>query len=454
MKLKSYLLAGMAAIALSSCNEDFGDWVTPAGNEQAAIYSFGNGTVKGVGLIDLASLGSEQTSLKVADIVAPKADSIFATTYQIQLGDKLYDISPEGVMSKEALENYVVETFGRRPVERDMKPFIIATVSNGTTATRYTLPFDLQVKLKAPFIDSAYYLVGDMAGWDAAKAIKFNHSGADVYEDSKFTITFTTTKADQYWKIIPQTNYAGDFWANGTTGVLGTAVDGDPALSGTLVTEKPQGGKIEKPGIYRMTIDMMNYTYTLEELNFTEFIYETGGNTSWNDGLAMWGPNFDGKYYGAFYLDGEFKFKPYSDKWDGDWEWDGDGKLNVSGKSNIPAPAAGFYFVTVDVASLTYSLKPFVEMRVVGDAVGDWTEGKSMTWNAANHTWELKGVTLAAGSIKFRDQDTSWSGVNLGGQLSQLSQNGGNIAVAAGTYDIVLHTENANRAPYAELIAK
>ena len=38
---------------------------------------------------------------------------------------------------------------------------------------------------------------------------------------------------------------------------------------------------ITQAGMYRMTLDMMEYTYTLEELGFAPYIYEIGNNTSW-----------------------------------------------------------------------------------------------------------------------------------------------------------------------------
>ena len=36
---------------------------------------------------------------------------------------------------------------------------------------------------------------------------------------------------------------------------------------------------ITQAGMYRMTLDMMEYTYTLEELGFAPYIYEIGNNT-------------------------------------------------------------------------------------------------------------------------------------------------------------------------------
>lgn len=131
--------------------------------------------------------------------------------------------------------------------------------------------FDVNFTPAAPFIDTGYYLVGDMFtikndkdetsvnGWSADGMVGFSHSGTDVYEDSKFSIVFTTTADNQCWKIIPKTNTEGEFWG---AGVLGTVTDGDTATEGTLTTNNPQAGMITQAGMYRMTLDMMEYTYT------------------------------------------------------------------------------------------------------------------------------------------------------------------------------------------------
>ena len=65
-------------------------------------------------------------------------------------------------------------------------------------------------------------------------------------------------------------------------GVLEAVNDGDTATEGTLTTNNPQAGMITQAGMYRMTLDMMEYTYTLEELGFAPYIYEIGNNTTWS----------------------------------------------------------------------------------------------------------------------------------------------------------------------------
>ena len=98
---------------------------------------------------------------------------------------------------------------------------------------------------------------------------------------------------------------------------------------------------------------------------------------------------------------------------------------------------AGFYQVDVDLSAKTYTLTPFT-IGIIGNATPTgWDSDTNMTYNPEEHCWELKNVTLSDGEMKFRHTN-DWS-LSWGGELDNLTtQNGPNIAVAAGTYDIKL----------------
>lgn len=453
-KISSYVTLALAGLLVSSCGSEYEGWADPQSYGQEDAITIPGFTATAVDAQDLATAGDSVATFSLSTAALPSGYTLANARVELTPTDgtttTTLATSVAGKALTSELQAIVEAAYGKRPENRTFNAHVyVNAVNNGQAALIDAGTITVTAKPKAPFIDSGYYMVGDMFGWDAAGMKAFTHSGADVYDDPVFTLVLTTTKADQYWKIVTKSGAdAGDIW----TGALGTVTDGDASLEGTLTTDNPGAGKIEEAGIYRMTLNMMDYTYKIEKLNFTEYIYETGANTNWNNGLAMYGPNFDGKYYGAFYLNGEFKFKPNFENWEGDWEYDGEGKLNVEGNGNIPAPTPGFYNIMVDVGTLTYTLKPFTEMRVVGGAVpGGWDNGNAMTWNATDKTWELNGVTLTDGELKFRS-DADWNNVNLGGSLSKLIPNGDNISVKAGTYDIILHLENASGAPYAELL--
>lgn len=94
------------------------------------------------------------------------------------------------------------------------------------------------------------------------------------------------------------------------------------------------------------------------------------------------------------------------------------------------------YQVTVDLNSNTivYDLNSW---GIIGDATaGGWNDDTVMKFNNTTKKWTITGVTLTAGSFKFR-KNHNW-GTNLGGSGGTLTAGGANISVAAGTYTITL----------------
>ena len=176
---------------------------------------------------------------------------------------------------------------------------------------------------------------------------------------------------------------------------------------------------------------------TAPEVEYPEFIYCTGGDTGWAAGsYALHGKN--GVYKGFGYLSQEFKFKPNDgDNWSGDWEYVGEGQIG-QGSDNCPAPEASYYMIDVDLNAMTYALTPITTIGVIGPAQpGGWDADTDMTYNVEGGYWEISGIQLAAGEMKFRAND-GWD-INWGGSLDALTQGGANIAVEAGTYDIKLY---------------
>ena len=190
-----------------------------------------------------------------------------------------------------------------------------------------------------------------------------------------------------------------------------------------------------------LVYDYLNETITIsgefvgDAPSFPDNIYAIGGDTGWSSCYQLAGKN--GQYKGFGYLSQEFKFKPNEDNWDGDWECVGEGKIG-QGSDNCPAPAAGYYMIEVDLNEMTYKLTLITTIGIIGPAqAGGWDADTDMTYNATDGTWEVKGIALTAGDMKFRAND-GWD-INWGGKLDALTQGGDNIAVEAGTYDIVLY---------------
>lgn len=434
-------------MAMVSCTEDYTDWGNPQTNPQEEAVAFGNGSVAPVDVINLADVKTEK--VKVASIVAPtSSDAAYTPNYKINFDGQSFDIDADGNMATAELTSYIVDKYGKRPTERNIDATLDAWVSNGATAVKMATSEKFQIKAipEAPVIEEGYYLVGDMFktkdhdGWTKEAAKAFNHSDKDVYDDPVFTITFETTKADQYWKIIPKKNIdSGDIWA---AGVVGPKVDGDDSMTGALTNGDAKAGKIAKAGKYKLTINMMDYTYTIEEVKYDPFIYFIGATDGWTNAeqkLALVDAN-TGTYTGFLYCadpnnwGNQFKFQRVAGSWDNEINsstfntFDG-AATNENGNIGVNA-GEGVYYFDVNLANGTIKATKVETMGLIGN-FNSWAGDAAMTWNAEEYCFEATNVGVTADGWKFR-VNGGWD-INLGGSLNNLTAGGDNIAVAGNT---------------------
>ena len=387
--------------------------------------------------------------VKVASIVAPtSSDAAYTPNYKINFDGQSFDIDADGNMATAELTSYIVDKWGKRPTERDIDATLDAWVSNGSTAVKMATSATFKVKAipEAPVIEEGYYLVGNMFatektdGWTKGDAKAFNHSDKDVYDDPVFTITFETTKADQYWKIIPKKNIeSGDIWA---AGVVGPKVDGDASMTGSLTNVDAQAGKIAKAGKYKLTINMMDYSYTIEEVKYDPFIYFIGATDGWTNAeqkLALVDAN-TGTYTGFLYCadpnnwGNQFKFQRVAGSWDNEINagafntFDG-AATNENGNIGVNA-GEGVYYFDVNLANGTIKATKVETMGIIG-GFNNWGGDAAMTWNAEEYCYEATNVGVTADGWKFR-VNGGWD-INLGGSLNNLTAGGDNIAVAGNT---------------------
>lgn len=437
-------------MSMVSCTEDYTDWANPQTNPEEEAVSFGDGSVTPEGVINLADVTGDK--VKVASIVAPTStkDS-YKSSFKINLDGQSFDIDADGNMAKADLVSYITDKFGKRPIERDIDATLDAWLSNGSTAVKMATSETFQVKAvpEAPFIDDGYYLVGDMFttddvnGWTKGVAKAFNHSDKDVYEDPVFTVSFETTKADQYWKIIPKKNIdADDLWA---PGVVGPKVDGDDSMTGALTNGEAKAGKIAKAGKYKLTINMMDYSYTIEEVNYDPFIYFIGATDGWksSDQKLALVDDAKGVYTGYVYLADpnkagyEFKFQRIAGKWENAIEASNFVTFNESAigaaNGNLGVKdGEGVYYMDVNLSEGTIKATKVTTMGLIGQFQGwDAENDVVMTWNADEYCFEATNAGVTADGWKFRI-NKDW-GVNLGGSLNNLTAGGANIAVAGNT---------------------
>ena len=478
MKKILYGLTLLAAMA--SCTDNYDDWAQPQSQpqENAKNVTF---SVAKAPAIDYANVASDDQAVQLF-VPSVTAEEGTETTLKAVLWNADQTASKElnpnlnGNTTAAELKSVVEALYGKAPVERTIAIDVTAYTADGEQTIASTGATTLNVTLVAPFIDEAYYLVGDMCGWSKDAALPFKHLGdGNVYDNPEYQIIFKTTDDNQYWKIVSGTGYDADnIWAKGEKGIVGVAVDGDDSMEGNLMTvaadaADPGAGKIAEAGIYRMTIDMMNYTYKLEKLDFEEYIYVPGNAQKYNTsavGMPEWGwtpelapalhgPNYDGVYTGYAYMDGEFKFTR-ARNWNAEYNYDsfttyGSMFTGEAGKGgNINCTEAGYYQLVADVAGGSLKATKLTWGLVGPATAGGWDAGQYtvMNYNMADDCWEIT-TALGADEYKFTTNGT-WD-INLGGSLDDLSEGGGNLRITeAGTYNIKLYpSRSTSNAMYA-----
>ena len=293
-----------------------------------------------------------------------------------------------------------------------------------------------------PLIEEAYYITGNVNGWNNSDtSLELTNGGKDPYEQPVFTVVIPApAEGNIEFKVTPKSGLGGD-WSKCLTAADEPGTFATDNKGGNLVIEAVEGAKF-----YRLSMNMMAQTYTVDALSFSEYFYEIGNEGGWSTSHALFGGAGDGKYLGYYYLDGEFKFKPNADNWDDDLEYvSGDatsGTLTSGGGPNCPDPGAGFYQINLDAAAMTYNLVKVNSISIIGTVNGNWDTDTDLTYNKETGAWEIT-TTLAAGNMKFRmnhDWTISWGGANGDpAAFNNLTEyNGKDLAVEAGTYKIQL----------------
>ncbi len=293
-----------------------------------------------------------------------------------------------------------------------------------------------------PQPENNWYLVGTNNGWSTSDmSYKFTQS---TENENVYSIHVDNVSGDFWFKIANEDCYtAADFWG-GT--IFGAATNGESALSGNLVLGAE--GAFCIPSNYNctyldITIDVENLTYTIatdgqepviDPTAEYDYVYIAGTADGWSgNGGKLASIKDANDYYGFINATGEFKIQKSQGSWATNWGGS-NGTLVASG-NNIAAN--GFVYVNANIGNMTYSVTPITSMGIIGDATaGGWDAETALTYNAENNTWEATDVVLTAGTIKFR-ANNAWE-INFGGALDNLTINGENITVEAGTYKVVL----------------
>lgn len=486
-KLSLYVSIALAGLFMGSCSDDFTNWANPQTNPQEDAITIPGFTATAGQAIDFANVETDSVStFTLSEAALPAGFTLEKARLELtpqgveNATKTTVNASPEGKGAVADLASALESAFGKRPTARTFDAHVyVNAVKEGQAVLIDAGNINLVMTPKAPYIASGYYLVGDMYGngkWTLADCVKFNHSDADVYEDPEFTIMVTTTADNQYWKIIPQGNIdAGNPWEiqNDPKGVLGVTKNGDDAMSGTLVTsvtkddgttDAPNAAMIAKAGIYQITINMMDYTYSIKQIS-PEY-YLVGALQNWSDQTmsclmtaeTAMVQNFTTKWTG----DANLKIWLGSDF--GDWNnafgsaaGDGvsaaEGKLKANGGAIVCPEKNAYYTFTADFSTMTYKWTKLAnqnptEFEYVGliGVGGKWKDGDDIDLKqVAPHNWYLAKQEIPAGGLKIRADhkwrdDGNWGfgeGQNYENKGTLITSGGsGNIPVPAGTYNI------------------
>lgn len=312
-------------------------------------------------------------------------------------------------------------------------------------------------------IEDHYYFLSNSTTWNIGDRAEveqyaFEHSAdVSVYDDPVFVFKFKVTQdqldangGGSYWKIAPESAIDAQNW----DAMVGTETNGDESLSGMLVTENAQSGKLTEPGNYRITINMESMTYDFELLLQPDVLYTPGGSNGWNQLNSAYLQLRAGEYYyGLIPVDDSFKVCA-EPKWDNATDYGApsedpanSGTLVLGGTAkNIKPEANGLYWMHIDYDHVSYQLTTYSMTKVetvglIGSFAGSgWGSDVVMTSADGGITW-TGDVTFAAGD-EFKLRFNGDWGMNLGGDIQSLSYDGSNIKVEeAGNYTITFTTQ-------------
>lgn len=472
---KLFYIMGLVLL-MASCSEDFEDWVNPQHNDPAPLQA--ELTVTEAPAIDFATLEDDVVNIFSPDLNVKESDEV-EYTVTLANGDVTVDVTTdaEGNVSAADLKEAVETLYGKAPTPREIAAKITRVKINGQSFSTEK-DFTVFVTLVAPHISENYYVIGGSLDWAvsaATKQQKFNHSDVNVFDDPIFTITIDAKFDDNgnredTWFAFADDEACEAVMNDDWSKLIGTTLgDGSTELTGGLATRVELGhnGGICMPAsdnavAYKITLNMMEYTYTIEPVSAEpEQWYLIGsciGNGTWannsvNDvGFSLFPLTNIGEglvsYVGYFQANSGFKLIKTPGSWDDQWGMaEGEYVKNNGSSGDIKVNADGYYRVTLNTIEDELTIEPtsapsntYTQMGVAGSFSG-WSFKAMAACPGSSHLWRYELNTEDSDvELKFLT-DSSWS-TNWGAKAFPQgigSQNGDNIPVPAGMYIIIFN---------------
>jgi hypothetical protein len=368
--------------------------------------------------------------------------AVTATWNATQYGNKGLNYSIQiqksgGTWTTPAVKDMATALTGKYTVTELNRLAIAAGIAANTTGT---LNFRIIAYQGTSYANPVYSNVTSLTVTTYLDVVKFwvvgGYNGWDNSDNALFIMNTPTTGANAEGYV--NFTAAGEFklttdhsWADNQT------FGDDGTNTGKL---KNPGGNIAvaSAGFYLIKANPLTMTYSLTKTTWGVIGTSTPGG--WGSQTDMtYNPTLKIFQMGLTMPLGEFKFRGTSDWAINYGNTAADGKtLNQDG-ANIPITLVADYAITLDLShpnAYTFSANRW---GVVGAATGDatWSIDKNMTWDAVNKVFTVTAA-MVPGEYKFR-ANGAWD-INLGGSLTALTLNGGNLAIAvAGNYKITLN---------------
>ena len=439
-KLSLYITLALAGLFMGACSDDYTDWTSPESNAQEDAITFPDFKATAVKAFDLNNPGAQVKTFALNEAALPEgyklANARIELTADGVANAKTTTVSTTlaGLADSATIQKVVSEAFGLRPIPRTLNAHVfVNAIKNGQAAYIDAGTVKVVATPKAPKIDTEYYLTGNINDWKNDNvSYPVKNSGADVYTDPVFSITLTEAQVAALdkveFKLTPKSKIGTNDWSECIAAAKEEGKLSANNAGGNLSFDVVPGAKV-----YKLTFNLLDQTWSCTPLSFDDYLYMAGNANGWKHIDYLYGKEHDGKYTGFMYLDQQgFKFCTQP-SWNGDNYGAG---LSTAGGNIIISEPEGYYKVDVDLANSTMSLTPITRIGVIGDAtVGGWGSDQPMTYNKTDRAWEINNIVLSNGSIKFR-ANNGWD-INWGGTVNKLTtDNGANIAVTAGTYNI------------------
>jgi len=480
---KKILLGGvLLCAALTSCNEDFKDWASPMSSSETAAtdnvsISFSAG--KDANLV-MNNITNDTVAL--VHITTTGTDAAFAAVTTLNfMGvpvDMLTFISDgnggaDVYVSARVLDSIAEVTYLDRSAtphyaQVDVEGQVLteageAVYGSGTFEASVTPVSNLET------IDpNGYFLLGDWNSWTVSNATWMTEVEPGIYQA---TVT-TTGSGDNWFKFYKGSGYDPDNFTWDDV-AMGCAVNGDGTTPNLLVVkDDPIYGGFQTPVIngaatWLITLDMNKFIYKYEMTNMS--FYAVGGINGWSTDNApkcMLIPESSSIMSYTTSYSGAWDLKLWKKDDIGNWDVaygcvnDGDnassGDLVNSSAGAISAPEAGYYTFSINLSTMTYSWTKLdnqspTEYTLIGLIGGfnSWGEDLEMT-QVASHNWYAELTLSEDTELKFRANggwDINWGcdlTITEAGFFGTGEQNGANIKVPAGTYDVYFCDINGN----------